>query len=287
MRIGVVFPHFEFGGDAVAVRDYAQAAEALGYSHIGADDHPIGPNPDRPGGWDGWVTYRLAFHEPLTLFSFMAAVTQRVIFETCVLLLPERQTVLVAKQAAEVDILSGGRLRLGMGNGWSQVEYEALNADFHTRGRRLDEQVDLLRRLWTQPLVDFKGAFHSIPDAGINPLPVQRPIPIWFGGQSDLMIRRAARTGDGWMPLYASAEAARPGIEKLDQYLAQAGRTRQGFGLEARVPYGSANPDTWHSLMHGWEQAGATEISLITTGCGLSGPVEHIQALRTFADRVF
>ncbi len=290
MRIGVIFPQFEFGSDPAAIRDYAQAAEALGYAHIGADDHIIGPNPDRPGGWNGWVTYQTAFFEPFVLFSFMAAVTRSVEFETCVLLLPQRQTVLVAKQAAGLDVLSGGRLRLGIGNGWNIVEYESLNAVFHNRGKRIEEQIALLRRLWTEEHVDFRGQWHAIPDAGIAPLPVQRPIPIWFGGQSAPVIRRAARMGDGWMPLYATPEEARPGIELLAAELAEAGRPREAVGLEARVPYGKGDPAredhprSWQSLLEGWQAAGATHISLITTGCGLATPAEHIAALRKFAE---
>ncbi len=286
MRIGVIFPQFEFGSDPAAIRDYAQAAEALGYAHIGADDHIIGPNPDRPGGWNGWVTYRTAFFEPFVLFSYMASVTRSVEFETCVLLLPQRQTVLVAKQAAGLDVLSAGRLRLGIGNGWDIVEYESLNEEFHNRGRRIEEQIALLRRLWTEEHVDFHGRWHTIPDAGINPLPVQRPIPIWFGGQSTPVIRRAARMGDGWMPLYASPEEARPGIDLLVTELAEAGRPRGAVGLEARMPYGKGDPRVWQRLLEDWQTLGATHISLITTGCGLATPVEHIAALRKFAREI-
>lgn len=284
MRVGVIFPQFEFGSDPAAIRDYAQAAEALGYQHIGADDHIIGPNPDRPGGWNGWVTYKTPFFEPFVLFSFIAAVTRVVEFETCVLLLPQRQTVLVAKQAAGLDLLSSGRLRLGIGNGWNVVEYQSLNADFHTRGRRMEEQICLLRRLWCEQHVDFSGDWHHIPDAGINPLPVQRPIPIWFGGQSAPVIRRAARLGNGWMPLYQDAEEARPGIELLEEELAIAGRTRAEIGLEARLPYGKGDPAEWQRLLKGWRGVGATHISLITTDCGLMTPDEHIGALRRFAE---
>jgi probable F420-dependent oxidoreductase len=283
MRIGVVFPHFEFGTDPTAIRDYAQLAEGLGYTHIGADDHVIGPNPDRPGGWQGWVTYKTCIHEPFVLFSFMAAFTRTVELSTCVLLLPQRQTVLVAKQAAELDLLSGGRLRLGIGNGWNEIEYISLGENFHNRGQRLNEQVTLLRRLWTQPLVDFSGRWHTIPDAGINPLPVQRPIPIWFGGQSEAMIQRVARLGNGWMPQYANAGEARPGLELLQQQLNQAGRKRSEIGLEARLPYGAGSPDEWKGLMDGWEALGATHLSLITTHCGLNGPAEHMAAIRRFA----
>ena len=283
MRIGVIFPHFEFGTHPADIREYAQTAEALGYSHIGADDHVIGPNPERPGGWQGWVTFRTCIHEPFTLFSYMAALTSRIEFSTCVLLLPQRQTVLVAKQAAELDILSGGRLRLGIGNGWNEIEYISLGENFHNRGQRLNEQVTLLRQLWTQPLVTLQGKWHTIPDAGINPLPVQRPIPIWFGGQSEAMIRRVARLGDGWMPQYESAEEARPGLEMLQQQLDAAGRSRAEVGLEARLPYGSGNPDEWKRLIDGWQAVGATHVSLITTNCGLSGAAEHIAAIRRFA----
>jgi probable F420-dependent oxidoreductase len=282
MRIGVIFPQFEFGTDPSAIRDYAQAAEALGYTHIGADDHIIGPNPDRPGGWTGWVTYQTPFYEPFVLFSFMAGVTQQIEFESCVLLLPQRQTVLVAKQAASLDVLSAGRLRLGLGNGWNQVEYQSLGADFHNRGRRIEEQITLLRFLWTEPHVDFHGRWHDVPDAGINPLPVQRPIPIWFGGQSEPVIRRAARMGDGWMPLYKTPEDAGAGFALLARELSNAGRSPAAFGLEARIPFGSADPAVWARLLQGWQDVGATHISLVPTDSGLATPQAHLQALGTF-----
>ena len=286
MRIGVIFPQFEFGNDPAAIRDYAQAAEGLGFTHIGADDHIIGPNPDRPDGWNGWVTFRTPFIEPFVLFSFMAAATHQIEFETCVLLLPQRQTVLVAKQAAGLDQLSGGRLRLGLGIGWSTVEYASLGENFHNRGKRVEEQVALLRRLWTEPHVDFQGSWHHIPDAGINPLPIQRPIPIWFGGQSEPVIRRAARIADGWMPLYPSPDQARPGLELLERCLAEAGRSRAEFGLEARLSYGKGNPEEWSHQLSAWESAGATHISLVSSNCGLATPEAHIAALRRFAQGI-
>jgi probable F420-dependent oxidoreductase len=283
MRIGVIYPQFEFGSDPQAIRDYAQTAEGLGYTHIGADDHIIGPNPQRPGGWTGWVTYKTPFFEPFVLFSYMAGVTAKIEFETCVLLLPQRQTVLVAKQAAGLDTLSGGRLRLGIGLGWNVIEYISLGADFHTRGRRVNEQVELLRRLWTQPLVTHESIWHAIPDAGISPLPTQRPIPIWFGGQSEAAIRRAARIGDGWMPLYKSAEDARPGLDLLDANLEEARRSRAGFGLEARLSYGKGGPADWARKLEGWQAAGMTHLSLLTTDCGFTTPGEHLAALERFA----
>jgi probable F420-dependent oxidoreductase len=284
MQIGVVFPHVEFGADPVAVRDYAQTVEALGFSHVGADDHVIGPNPNRPSGWTGWVTNTSNFYEPLVLFGFMAAATSKLAFSTWVLLLPERQTVLVAKQAATLDVLSGGRLRLGVGLGWNEFEYLTLGAEMQTRAARVAEQVQVLRQLWTQTPVTFKGRWHTIPDAGFSPLPVQRPIPIWFGGQSTAAIRRVAQLGDGWMPLYTSVEEARPGLALLDRSLAEAGRDRAAIGLEARIPYGTGDPAVWRRLLQDWEAAGATHAMVQTTDCGFAMPSAHLAALRRFAE---
>lgn len=186
------------------------------------------------------------------------------------------------KQAAPLDIL-GGRFRLGVGIGWNQVEYIALNQDFKTRGRRVEEQVQLLRQLWDQPLIEFAGQWHTIPDAGINPLPVQRPIPIWFGGHADPVLRRVARMGDGWLPLYPTPDQAQPAIQKLDQYLTEAGRTRADIGIEPRLSYGDGNPDNWTALIQGWQDMGATHLSVNTMGCGLASPADHLTALHTFA----
>ena len=286
MRIGAIYPHSEYPADPVAIRDYAQAAEGLGYAHIGADDHVIGPNPDRPGGWTGWVTNSTSFVEPLVLLSFMAAVTTRIEFATCVLLLPQRQTVLVAKQAAGLDQLSGGRLRLGLGVGWNQIEYQSLGEDFRTRGRRLDEQIEVLRALWTREHVDFQGTWHSIPDAGICPLPVQRPIPLWFGGDSPAAVRRAARVGDGWMPLFGSVSQAAPAMAVLDEALAEAGRDRSSFGFEVRIPYGRGDAADWQRRLDAWRAVGATHASLVATDAGLATPAEHLAALERFAEVV-
>ena len=286
MRIGVTFPQTEFGNDPNAIRDYAQTAEDLGFTHILAYDHVLGANPDRPGGWRGPYTYQNPFHEPFLLFSYMAAVTREIEFITGILILPQRQTALVAKQAATLDVLSGGRFRLGVGIGWNQVEYIALNQDFSTRGRRVEEQVGLLRKLWTEPLVDFAGQWHTVPDAGINPLPVQRPIPIWFGGHADVVLRRVARTGDGWLPLSPTAADARPALDKLDRYLAEAGRSRADIGVEPRLQYGDGDPETWRVQIQGWQEAGATHLSLNTMGSGFTTPSDHLAALRTFAEAI-
>jgi probable F420-dependent oxidoreductase len=283
MRIGVVFPQTEFGSDPGAIREYAQTAEALGYTHILAYDHVIGANPDRPGGWRGPYTYQSAFHEPFVLYSFMAALTEKIEFVTGILILPQRETVLVAKQAATLDVLSNGRLRLGVGVGWNKVEYIALNQDFHTRGKRQEEQVELLRLLWTQELVSYLGRWHTIPEAGLNPLPVQRPIPIWFGGYNDTVLRRVAKMGDGWLPGHRTAAEAEADLARLDGYLAENGRSRQDIGLEARLQYKDNTLDSWSQTMADWQAAGATHISLNTMGAGLTKPDQHIAAIKVFA----
>jgi probable F420-dependent oxidoreductase len=283
MKIGVVFPQTEFGSDASAVRDYTQTAEALGYTHILAYDHVLGANPNRPGGWSGPYTCDTPFLEPFVLFSFMAAVSKKVKLATGVIILPQRQTALVAKQAATLDALSGGRLRLGVGLGWNEVEYASLNEEFHNRGRRISEQVKVMRLLWTQPLVDFKGRYHTIPDAGLNPLPMQRPIPIWFGGHSEEQLKRMARLADGWMTNYRTAEEAKPSLETLDRLLAEAGRARSDFGVEPRISFGKGDPNEWETALREWQAVGVSHLSLNTMGCGFKSPAEHIRALVTFA----
>lgn len=283
MRIGVVFPQTEYGNDPAAIRDYAQTVEGLGYSHILAYDHVLGANPERPGGWSGPYTHQTPFHEPFVLFSYMAAITSRIEFTSGIIILPQRQTALVAKQAASLDVLSGGRLRLGIGLGWNAVEYEALNENFHNRGRRIEEQVEVLHRLWSEPLVQFTGRWHTISDAGLNPMPLQQPIPLWFGGHAEAVLRRAARLGDGWMPNYRSPQDAQPALEMLGEYLAEAGRDRTAFGMEARIPYGDGSPATWQSLRDGWQQVGATHLSVNSMGLGFQQPGEHIRALENFA----
>ncbi len=286
MNIGVVFPQTEFSSDPAAIRDYAQTVEGIGFSHIVAYDHILGANPDRPGGWNGPYTFQHAFQEPFVLFAFMAGVTQKIGFTTSIIILPQRQTALVAKQAATLDRLSGGRLRLGVGLGWNEVEYVSLGQDFHTRGKRIEEQTLLLRRLWTEPLVNYAGRWDTIPDAGINPLPVQQPIPIWFGGNSEPALRRAARLGDGWMPNYRTPDEARPSLEKLAHFLLEAGRERSSFGIEARIPFGNGDPETWHELMQAWQAVDVTHISFNTMGASLQTPAAHLNALQKIATSI-
>lgn len=286
MNFGVVFPQTEYGNDPGAIRDYAQTAEALGYSHIVAYDHVLGANPDRPGGWSGVYTFKDAFHEPFALFSFMAGVTHKIQFVPGIIILPQRQTALVAKQAATLDVLSGGRLRLGIGAGWNPVEFTALNENFHNRGARMEEQVEVMRQLWAQPLVNFSGRWHTIPDAGIKPLPVQQPIPVWFGGHSEPALRRAARLGDGWLTNYRQPAEARQALEILADELQANGRSRAVFGVEARLQTTGASPESWRQLIQDWQSASATHFSLNTMSAGLDTPQKHLAMLRKFAETI-
>ena len=286
MNFGIVFPQTEFGSDPAAIRDYAQTAEALGYTHILAYDHVLGANPDRPGGWQGPYTHRHPFHDPFVLFSYMAAVTQTIQFVTGILILPQRQTAVVAKQAATLDRLSGGRFRMGIGVGWNEVEYIALNQEFHTRGRRLEEQIDVLNQLWTQPLVNYAGTWHTIPDAGLNPLPLQQPIPLWFGGHAGVVLQRVARWGQGWLPNYRHPDQARPSLDKLQTLLAENGRSLAGIGIEPRLSFGSGDPAAWHSLIAAWRAAGATHITLNTMNLHYTQPAQHLAAITAFANAV-
>jgi probable F420-dependent oxidoreductase len=286
MQFGVIYPQTEYPAEPTAVMEFARTAEAAGYGYIGAYDHVLGANPNRPGGWKGPYDYQSAFLEPFVLFGLMAAVTRRIRFVTGVLILPQRQTAIVAKQAATLDVLSAGRLRLGVGLGWNEVEYASLGQDFHSRGRRVEEQVQVLRRLWTEPLVSFEGRWDRIDDAGLNPLPVQRPIPIWFGGRDGRMIRRAARLGDGWILNYRSPEEARPVLEALRGHLAEEGRGGEAFGIEARLSYGDGDPSAWSTAIEDWRAAGATHISLNTMRFGLATADDHLGAIRRFAEAV-
>lgn len=284
MNLGVIFPQTEFPPDASAIKDYVETTEGLGFTHIGAYDHILGANRNRPGGWSGPYSHVDTFMEPFVLYSYMAALSTRLGFLTAILVLPQRQTALVAKQAGTLDILCGGRLRLGVGNGWNEVEFQALGEDFHTRGRRIEEQVEVLRRLWTEPLVSIHGRWHQIDDAGVSPLPIQRPIPIWFGGHDDRVLRRMARLGDGWLPGFRSPEEAGPGLERLAQVLEEAGRSAGDFGLEIRLGYGDGDPLSWRRQAERWKDLGATHLSLNTMRVGFKTPADHLEAMGRFAE---
>jgi probable F420-dependent oxidoreductase len=282
MRFGVVFPQTEIGTDPITIRDYAQAAEELGYHHVLAYDHVIGANPASRPGWRPPYSHRDTFHEPFVLFGYLAGLTKKIELVTSIIILPQRQTILVAKQAAALDVLSGGRLRLGVGIGWNPVEYEALGENFKNRGRRSEEQVEVMRKLWTQELVTFEGKWHKITDAGLNPLPVQRPIPIWFGGTDDRALRRLARLGDGWFPQHRPDETCRAAIEKVHSYAREAGRDPMSIGIEGRLPIGQGSVETWVKEIAQWKKLGATHLTINTMKSGLRTPAEHIDAIRRF-----
>jgi probable F420-dependent oxidoreductase len=284
MRVGVVFPQTEIGTDPAIIRDYAQSAEQSGFHHILAYDHVVGANLASRPGWKPPYSHLDIFHEPMVLFAYLAGLTRKIELVTGIVILPQRQTVLVAKQAAALDVLSGGRLRFGVGIGWNPVEYEALGENFKNRGRRAEEQVDLLRKLWTREVVSFEGRWHKVTDAGINPLPVQRPIPIWFGGTDDRALRRLAQLGDGWFPQSGPDEKGRAMIEKVRGYIRNAGRSPQTFGIEGRIPYGEGNPEAWLKTLRAWKDLGATHVGLNTMKAGLNSPAAHIDALRRFHD---
>jgi len=282
MRYGVVFPQTEIGKDPSAIRDFAQAAEELGYHHLLAYDHVVGANPASRPGWRPPYTYKDMFHEPFVLFGYLAGLTKRIELVTGVIILPQRQTVLVAKQAAALDVLSGGRLRLGIGIGWNPVEYEALGENFKNRGRRSEEQVEVMRKLWTQELVTFEGEWYKITDAGLNPLPIQRPIPIWFGGGHDQTLRRVARLGDGWFPLLGPDDKCRAMIEKIRAYTREAGRDPRSVGIEGRIMIGQGSPEQWTKEIQAWKELGATHVTANTMKAGFSSPSGHVEAIRRF-----
>lgn len=284
MQIGVTFPQTEIGADPLVIRDYAQTVEGLGYQHLVIFDHVLGADPTHRPGWQGY-TQKDMFHEPFVLFGYLAALTHLELV-TAVIILPQRQTALVAKQAAEVDILTGGKLRLGVGIGWNPVEYEALGMNFHTRGRAIEEQIEVLRLLWSQPIVSYHGQFHTITEAGLNPLPARRSIPIWTGGRADVLLQRTARMADGWFPQGQPDEQMRQAVERLRRYISEAGRDPDSVGIEARMNAADGDLDEWVRQTEGWRELGATHISINTMGAGFKSPDEHIEAIRRYKEAV-
>jgi probable F420-dependent oxidoreductase len=286
VKLGVIFPQAEMGNDPMAIRDYAQAVEQLGYNHLLAYEHVLGASHERfeSLGLHPPYTHKTPFHEPFVLFGFLAGLTTNLELVTGILVLPQRQTVLVAKQAAEVDVLTRGRLRLGVGIGWNPVEFEALGENFRNRGRRCEEQVALLRQFWTKELVDFDGAHHTVHSAGINPLPVQRPIPIWMGAMAEPAIKRAARIADGWFPQFPPGPDGAATIERLRDYLRNAGRNPADFGIEGRIRLAGTDEDQRGAMLEGWNELGATHISFDTMGVRLATAQDHIDAIRRLRD---
>jgi probable F420-dependent oxidoreductase len=282
MQVGVVFPQTEIGADPGAVREFAQAAEELGYKHILAFDHVLGADPSARKEWNRPYNSYDMFHEIFVLFGYLAGCTEQIEMVSGILILPQRQTALVAKQAAAIDVLTDGRLRLGVGIGWNDVEYEALGENFKNRGKRCEEQIELLRQLWTQDVVDFHGEYHNVTSAGINPLPIQRPIPIWLGGGADRVIDRIARIGDGWIPQFQPDDNGRAQLDKLWSAMDSIGRDRNEIGIEGRISLNQGDLEDWSKLLTDWDEMGASHLSVNTMKMGLSGPDAHIKAIENF-----
>jgi probable F420-dependent oxidoreductase len=292
MRVGAVFPQLEIGPEPDPIARYARTVEALGYDHLVIFDHVLGADPARAGGWSGPYDHRSQFHEPFVLFGYLSALTTRLGLATAVIVLPQRETALVAKQAAEVDVLSGGRLILGVGIGWNTVEYEALGKRFTDRGKRIEEQIAVLRALWAEDVVDFSGRWHRVDRAGLNPLPVQRPIPIWMGGGwngrerqiIEPALRRIAALADGWFTHLPPDEDGRNGMEVFRRFVRDAGRDPAQVPVEGRISAARGGEEQWMRGAEAFAEMGMTSVELTTMGAGFRSVDEHLDALRRFRE---
>lgn len=286
MQIGVVFPQTEIGSDVGAIRSYVAAVETFGYRHVLAYDHVLGADPSAHPGWRGPYNLYSTFHEPMVLYGYLAALTSMELV-TGIIILPQRQTALAAKQAAQVDLLTAGRFRFGVGLGWNAVEYEALGKSFSDRGRRMEEQVGLLRLLWSQESVSFEGHFETVRGAGIAPLPLQRPIPIWFGAQSPPAYRRAGRLADGWFPQAQPGAGLEEAKEIVDESAREAGRSPDSLGMEGRISFApNRQVDDVCASVEAWRKAGASHVSVNTMGAGFAGVDAHLTALEALSDEL-
>jgi probable F420-dependent oxidoreductase len=286
VKIGVTFPQNEFGGDPGAIKEFAQTIEALGFESFLAYDHVLSADAASRPGFAGPYDLSDPFHEIFVLFGFVAAITSKIELVSGVLILPQRQTALVAKQAAEVDVLSNGRLRLGIGVGWNEVEYDGLGMDFSTRGARSEEQIELLQRLWTEESLSFDGRWDKIDRAGIVPLPVQRPIPIWIGGYVETARERAGRLANGYFPRgdVKPDDAGRAMFDRMRGYVAAAGRDPDQFGIHVQLSVTNGTPDDWRARVEAWRELGVTDISVNTMRSGLATPTQHLKAIERAAE---
>ncbi len=275
MQIGAVFPHNEIGTDPGAIKAYAQGVEAMGITHLLIYDHVLGADPDREGGFRGPYDKDVAFHEPFTTFAFIAGVTDKIDLITTVMILPQRQTVLAAKQAAEVALLSNNRFKLGIGVGWNELEYVGLNETFNNRGRRQEEQVDVMRKLWSEDSLDYTGEYHRIDKASINPRP-SKTIPIWFGGSAPALLDRVARLGDGWIPLMGANDKAKACIDTIKQTRKAAGLSFANFGIQAQAQYAGGSPERWRKHAEAWRGMGCTHLAVATHNAGPTNVDGHL-----------
>lgn len=285
MKIGCVFPHSEIGDDMSMVRDFFQTAEGLGYDHVLCIDHVLQNRVAKGSAWANAYTIDRTFHEPLTLFAFASAITTRITFASAVLVLPQRQASVVAKQAAEIDNFSGGRLRLGCGIGWSAEEYQGLGMNFKTRARRFEEQIEVMRRLWTEETVTFKGEFHEIDDMGMNPRPIQQPIPLWIGAFQDNAVRRAVKLGDGYSlnPAAEPNDDTRRLFDRIAQWQGEFGRDPATFGKNATMHHRQKGEAAWETDLKAWQELGVSHVSFRTIDSGLASPEAHLTELERFA----
>jgi|MDTC01.2.fsa_nt_gb probable F420-dependent oxidoreductase len=288
VKLGVVFPQTEIGTDPQEIKEYAEAAEKFGFDYLLAFDHILGANKDSRPIWKGPYSHVDSFYEPFVLFGHLAALTSKIQLATGIIILPQRQTALVAKQAATLDVLSSGRLRLGIGIGWNDVEYEALGEAFHNRGVRSEEQIEVLRSLWTKDLTTYDGKWHKITDAGINPLPLQRPIPIWIGGSSERVLRRIGRMGDGWIStnLGIPDMHSQAVVDRIHKYALDAGRDPSRIGIETWVSARDGHVEELAAKVVAWRDFGATHVAITTMGAGYSSVSEHIDAIGRFKTEV-
>lgn len=284
MRIGAIFPQIELGGDPHIARVYAQTVEQLGFDHVVTYEHVLGVDPNRPGGWNQPYGVDTVFHEPMVFLGYLAGITSTIELVTTVLILPQREAVLTAKQAAEIDVLSSGRLRLGVGLGSIEIEYRGLNQDFKTRSNRISEQIEVMRMLWCQRQVTFQGKYHVIDGAGIRPMPVQQPIPVWMGGAHPDAIRRIARIADGWFP-QMPLDRAQPLLELLWERVAAEGRERNELGIEARAQARDLRSrQDIERFLEEWLTAGATHVGLNTMNAGFRSLDEHLEFIARFKE---
>ena len=285
MEIGAVFPHNEIGTDPQAIKDYAQGVEELGVTHLLIYDHVLGADRDRPGGFEGPYDKDVAFHEPFTTFAFIAAVTKKLDMITTVMILPQRQTVLVAKQAAELAILSNNRFKLGIGVGWNTVEYTGLNENFKNRGKRQEEQVELMRLLWESEVLEYKGDYHHIDKASINPRP-SKSVPIWFGGGAPQLIERCADLGDGWIPLMGPNEAARKTLAAIKEKRESKGLDWDDFGVQAQAQYAGGDAERWNKHAEKWRNLGASHLAIATHNAEPTNVDGHLGRIKEYLNAV-
>ena len=288
-KIGAVFPQTEIGNDPDGINQYVNAVESMGYDHILIYDHVLGASTANRPNWKGAYRLEDSFHEVMVLFGYISAITTKIELATGILVLPQRDTALVAKQAAELDILSTGRLRLGVGIGWNDVEFEALNSEFTNRGARIEEQVSLLRELWTNELVTFKGKWHDLDDVGINPLPPQSPIPIWFGGAANAVMQRIGKMGDGWIyPGYSPFPdiQSKTMLDSIKNSANQANRSISQIGIEKILSESEKPKEGWSDAGSLWMEYGATHLSINTMGANLTSINGHLDALESFINEI-